>query len=207
MTNRHINLAQEQTLSAIDIANIISSQIYDGEVLTFADLPDPTTVSGQTYLVETTTNRLNPFTATRFSGLYRSDGTEWKFTGVDIAAVQALIDNHATRTDNPHAVTKAQVGLANVDNTSDLDKPISTATQAALDAISVESWEYFAANWDTPPTLNKSITGGDVYNYTLNSVTRFRFVPSTYDATQDTFYENFNDTTDILSNPIVSRGV
>lgn len=29
--------------------------------------------------------------------------------------------------------TKAQVGLGNVDNTSDLDKPISNATQAALD--------------------------------------------------------------------------
>ena len=30
-------------------------------------------------------------------------------------------------------VTKTQVGLGNVDNTSDLDKPISTATQNALD--------------------------------------------------------------------------
>ena len=32
-------------------------------------------------------------------------------------------------------ITKANVGLGNVDNTSDLDKPISTATQGALDAI------------------------------------------------------------------------
>lgn len=32
------------------------------------------------------------------------------------------------------ALTKSDVGLANVDNTSDLSKPISTATQAALDA-------------------------------------------------------------------------
>lgn len=31
------------------------------------------------------------------------------------------------------SVTKEQVGLGNVDNTSDADKPISTATQAALD--------------------------------------------------------------------------
>jgi len=31
-------------------------------------------------------------------------------------------------------LTKADVGLANVDNTSDVSKPISTATQAALDA-------------------------------------------------------------------------
>lgn len=40
---------------------------------------------------------------------------------------------HPDRTDNPHDTTKAQVGLGNVDNTSDLNKPISTATQTALD--------------------------------------------------------------------------
>ena len=31
------------------------------------------------------------------------------------------------------AISKSVVGLGNVDNTSDLNKPISTATQAALD--------------------------------------------------------------------------
>lgn len=35
--------------------------------------------------------------------------------------------------ENPHGITKADVGLGNADNTSDLDKPISTAVQAALD--------------------------------------------------------------------------
>lgn len=41
-------------------------------------------------------------------------------------------NNHIANTNNPHEVTKAQVGLGNVDNTSDLNKPISTATQTAL---------------------------------------------------------------------------
>ena len=41
-----------------------------------------------------------------------------------------------TVTGNPHAVTKALVGLGSADDTSDADKPISTATQAALDALS-----------------------------------------------------------------------
>ena len=45
----------------------------------------------------------------------------------------ANLINHITRTDNPHNVTKAQVGLSNVDNTSDINKPISTVTQTALD--------------------------------------------------------------------------
>lgn len=45
----------------------------------------------------------------------------------------AQIDSHIASNSNPHSVTKTQVGLPNVDNTSDLNKPISTATQTALD--------------------------------------------------------------------------
>ena len=40
--------------------------------------------------------------------------------------------DHSQVTGNPHGTTKADVGLGNVDNTSDLNKPISTATQNAL---------------------------------------------------------------------------
>ena len=43
------------------------------------------------------------------------------------------ITEHVSDKSNPHEVTKAQVGLGNVDNTSDSDKPVSTATQTALD--------------------------------------------------------------------------
>ena len=40
--------------------------------------------------------------------------------------------NHINNKSNPHNVTKNQIDLGNVDNTSDLDKPISNATQEAL---------------------------------------------------------------------------
>jgi hypothetical protein len=43
------------------------------------------------------------------------------------------IQSHISNVSNPHAVTKAQVGLGSVDNTSDSSKPISVATQSALD--------------------------------------------------------------------------
>lgn len=49
-----------------------------------------------------------------------------------ISTNETTINNHIANTSNPHSVTKAQVGLGNVDNTSDLNKPISTATQTAL---------------------------------------------------------------------------
>lgn len=42
------------------------------------------------------------------------------------------IDNHKLDKNNPHNVTAEQVGLGNVNNTADLDKPISTAVQTAL---------------------------------------------------------------------------
>lgn len=42
-------------------------------------------------------------------------------------------EHHVADTENPHYVTKEQIGLDSVDNTSDIDKPISNATQVALD--------------------------------------------------------------------------
>lgn len=52
--------------------------------------------------------------------------------GKIMKAIADLI-SHIGNKSNPHGVTKSQVGLGNVDNTTDLNKPISTATQKALD--------------------------------------------------------------------------
>lgn len=46
--------------------------------------------------------------------------------------VNAKVDSHITNKSNPHGVTKAQVGLGNVNNTSDTDKPVSTAQATAI---------------------------------------------------------------------------
>lgn len=53
----------------------------------------------------------------------------------------ANILNHIASTSNPHNVTKTQVGLGNVDNTSDVNKPISTDTQTALNTkVNKTNW-------------------------------------------------------------------
>lgn len=49
------------------------------------------------------------------------------------AAITSNLNNHISDYHNPHKVTKAQVGLSDVDNTSDADKPVSNATQTELD--------------------------------------------------------------------------
>jgi len=58
--------------------------------------------------------------------------------------------NHLSNTSNPHNTTASQLGLGNVDNTSDANKPISTATQTALDLKSNKS--------EVATVLFKSIT-------------------------------------------------
>ena len=50
----------------------------------------------------------------------------------NIDTVSGNLSTHINDKNNPHAVTKAQVGLGNVDNTSDADKPVSNATQTEL---------------------------------------------------------------------------
>lgn len=46
--------------------------------------------------------------------------------------VKAQLDQHKSDLNNPHQVNKGQIGLGNVDNTADADKPVSNSTQASI---------------------------------------------------------------------------
>lgn len=50
----------------------------------------------------------------------------------DISDVSTALTTHTNNTNNPHQVTASQLGLGNVNNTSDLDKPVSTAQSNAI---------------------------------------------------------------------------
>lgn len=50
----------------------------------------------------------------------------------DIVDVNSALSTHADNKDNPHLVTKAQIGLGNVNNTSDINKPVSNAQSKAI---------------------------------------------------------------------------
>lgn len=51
----------------------------------------------------------------------------------EIRGVGTVITNHKNDKDNPHSVTKAQIGLGNVDNTADVDKIVKEAGKATND--------------------------------------------------------------------------
>lgn len=74
-------------------------------------------------------------------------------SGITAAKVSSY-DSHIINTSNPHSVTKSQVGLGNVDNTSDLSKPISTATQSALNALDAAK----ASNADNATIIDNGAT-------------------------------------------------
>ncbi len=96
-----------------------------------------------------------------------TDNSPTTFAGLDgrIADVtlihQGNLTLHTGDTGNPHAVTKVQLGLGAVDNTSDLAKPISTATQAALDMKLTNVID------DTDPYVGGDLKVGGASNYVV----------------------------------------
>jgi hypothetical protein len=86
-----------------------------------------------------------------------------------ITANLSTLTTHIADVANPHAVTKSQVGLGNVDNTSDANKPISTATQTALNGkentiVAGTTAQYYRGD-KTFQTLDKTAVGlGNVAN-------------------------------------------
>lgn len=77
------------------------------------------------------------------------------------------LQDHIADADNPHKVTKTQVGLGLVDNTSDVDKPVSVAQAAAIAAckVSAKSVTMLAASWvGSDPYTQRVVVGGTAAN-------------------------------------------
>lgn len=83
------------------------------------------------------------------------------------ATIQSNLDNHKADTNNPHKVTKAQVGLSNVDNTSDINKPVSVAQQNAINQAKqevrdiIDEYTINGHKISENPVLNKTDIGLD----------------------------------------------
>lgn len=71
-----------------------------------------------------------------------SDSTTTAPTANAVKIVNDKLDSHTNNRDNPHNITKEQIGLGNNDNTADMDKPVSTAQQKAIDDAYVNSNKY-----------------------------------------------------------------
>ncbi len=59
-----------------------------------------------------------------------------------LLATKESVNRHTDDRENPHNVSKAQIGLGNADNTADLDKPVSTAQRAAINDVYIRTSAY-----------------------------------------------------------------
>lgn len=122
--NADFSLGEHQSIEAnfsIDVKN------GDHNLLFNRDLADQHPIKAITGLEDSLTSLSNDISAEE----NRAKGVEQDLAN-SIDSNHQEISNHVSDKNNPHEVTKTQIGLGDVDNTSDINKPISTATQNAL---------------------------------------------------------------------------
>ena len=98
-------------------------------VMTAADKKNlDNTVTGLANEITNRTNAINSLRTELKTYIDEAVGN----TDTDLTALETKVNQHIANKSNPHGVTKAQVGLGNADNTSDANKPVSTAQAAAI---------------------------------------------------------------------------
>lgn len=98
-------------------------------VMTAADKKNlDSTVTGLANEITNRTNAINSLRTELKTYIDEAVGN----TDADLTALETKVNQHIANKSNPHGVTKAQVGLGNADNTSDANKPVSTAQASAI---------------------------------------------------------------------------
>jgi methylphosphotriester-DNA--protein-cysteine methyltransferase len=144
------------------IRDILAATKTTAGVMTAADKTNlDNTVQG---LANEITNRTNAINALR-TELKTYIDNQISDTGSDVTALETKVNKHIANKSNPHEVTKSQVGLGNVNNTSDADKPVSTAQAAtiaeakAAGTAAQTSINSHAGRKDNPHTVTRAQLG------------------------------------------------
>lgn len=129
-------------VNPLEIANkqyvdskVVNVYTFKGSVSAYDDLPTDAE-NGDVYDVK------QAYVSYPAGTNYAWNGTDWDPLGgsVDLSnyVTTTAFEKHVDDTANPHKVTKGQLGLDNVDNTSDLNKPVSKLQQEEIDSVGHE---------------------------------------------------------------------
>mgnify|MGYP000777583496 FL=1 len=87
------------------------------------------------------------------------------FEGSRGKTVESNLDAHVTNRSNPHSVTKSQVGLGNVDNTSDANKSVKYATSAGSTTTATKATQDSAGQQINTTYIKSLSVSGKVITY------------------------------------------
>lgn len=151
----------------VDLDNDLKANIRDLATHKIDEGNPHKTTKGQTGLseVDNTSDKDKPVSVLQREAMDDLD----RVRGEQDKRIEAVIGEHKGCYDNPHGVTKGQVGLPEADNTSDIDKPVSLAQRMAMDEILSVQQEADSGldakinmhrdNFDNPHLVNKIQVG------------------------------------------------
>lgn len=179
--NKPVSIAQQNALNLKapiasptftgTVSGITKSMVGLGNVDNTSDANKPVSIAQQAALdLKYDANNPNGYeTPSQLNVRDTDNRSRSNHTGTQLAstisdfdsAADARVDLHGDLVNNPHLVTKTQIGLSDVDNTSDTDKPVSLAQQSTLDLkedLSNKDTDItLAANSDTKYSSQKAI--------------------------------------------------
>jgi hypothetical protein len=179
LTNFKNTKGQASGLASLDeTGKVPSAQLpsYVDDVLEFANaagFPE-SGESGKIY-VAIDTNLTYRWGGTKYVEISPSialgETSSTAFPGDRGKALEDKVNSHVADTENPHSVTKSQVGLEKVENLAPAEMPISTATQSALD-LKADKTEVTKAISDLKGSATDYPTLGDLEDAIKAEVTR-----------------------------------
>ena len=149
-------------------ANLVAGSIVALAEGTFSASSNATSLLFQTGASEVATTKMTLTSAgvlTTTGDVNGASPTEMSYlAGVtsslqtQITSVNSDLTTHEALTNNPHTVTKTQVGLGSADNTSDAGKPVSTAQATAIGVVQTDINDHEALT-NNPHTVTKAQVG------------------------------------------------
>lgn len=147
ISTRKFNIiVKKSVINDEEIESVIESNIIQKMIRHLIDFMNPHKVNkeqvGLGNVPNVTTNDQTPTyeEAEEFENISSGEKLSIAFGKIQ-KAISSLL-GHINNFDNPHKTTKSQIQLGNVDNTSDVDKPVSTAQQKAIDGAYANSNKY-----------------------------------------------------------------